>query len=69
MNRLRQITVLLGTALAAVIARIVIDGPKLVFDLTGALVLLLLACSVALRRQGRRLDQGASSQTGRGDAR
>jgi len=28
MNRLRQITVLLGTALAAVIARIVSTGPS-----------------------------------------
>lgn len=69
MHRLRQITVLLGTALAAVLARILIDGPQLASALTGALILLLLACSIALRRRGRRLDPGASSQIGRDDAR
>lgn len=69
MNRLRQITALLSTALAAVTARIVVDGPKLVSGLAGALMLLLLACSIALRRQGRRLDPGASSKNGRDDAR
>jgi hypothetical protein len=69
MIRLRQITMLLSTALAAVTARIVIDGPKLVSGLAGVLMLLLLACSVALRRQGRRLGPGASSETGRSDAR
>ena len=60
MRQLRHITLVLSTALAAVIARIVIDGPKPLFDLTGALMLLLLACSVALRRHGRRLSRGAS---------
>jgi len=30
MNRLRRISLLLGAALAAVVARIVIDGPELV---------------------------------------
>jgi hypothetical protein len=69
MNRLRRITLLLGAALAAVISRIVVDGPKLSLDLTGALISLLLACSVALRRHGRRLDPDASSEAERVDAR
>jgi hypothetical protein len=69
MNRLRRITLLLGAALAAVIARIVVDGPKLSLDLTGALILLLLAWSVALRRHGRRRDPDASSEAERVDAR
>jgi hypothetical protein len=69
MNGLRRIVLLLSTALAAVVARIIIDGPKLVSGLTGALIVVLLLCSLALRRQGRRLDPGASSETGRIDPR
>ncbi len=69
MTRRRRITLLLGAALAAVIARIVVDGPKLSLDLTGALMLLLLACSVALGRHGRRLDPDPSSEAERVDAR
>jgi hypothetical protein len=69
MKRLRRITLLLGAALAAVIARIIVDGPKLPLDLTGALMLLLLTCSVALRRHGRRLNPDASSEAERVDAR
>ena len=69
MNRLRRITMMLSAALAAVIARIVTDGPKLISGLTGALILLLLLCSVALRRQGRRLNPGPPSDTERADAR
>lgn len=65
MNRLRRITLVLSTALVAVIARIVIDGPKLATGLTGALMLFLIACSAALTRQGRRLAPGASSETRR----
>jgi hypothetical protein len=68
MNRLRRITLLVGAALAAVIARIIVDGPTLPLDLTGALVLLLLTCSVALRRHGRRLNPDASSEAERVDA-
>ena len=68
-NRLRRITLLLGAALGAVIARIVVDGPKLSLDLTGALILLLLACSVALKRHGRRLNPDASPEAERVDAR
>jgi hypothetical protein len=68
MNRLRRIILLLTVALTAVIARMVIDGPKLLGGLTGALILVLLVCSLALRRQGRRLQPGASSETERVDA-
>jgi hypothetical protein len=68
MNRLRRISLLLSAALAAVVARIVTDGPMLVGALTGALILVLLVCSLALRGQGRRLPPGASSQTERVDA-
>jgi hypothetical protein len=67
MNRLRRISLLLGAALAAVVARIVIDGPELVSGLTGSLILVLLVCSQALRRQGRRLSRGTSSETERVD--
>jgi hypothetical protein len=67
MNRLRRISLLLSAALAAVVARIVIDGPMLLGALTGALILVLLVCSLALRRQGRRLPPDASSQTERVD--
>ena len=63
MNRLRRISLLLSAALTAVIARMVIDGPKLVSGLTGAPILVLLVCSLALRRQGRRLNPDASSET------
>jgi hypothetical protein len=69
MNRLRRIILLLSVALAAVIARMVIDGPKLLGGLTGALIVVLLLCSLALRRQGVRLQPGASSETERVDAR
>jgi len=65
MNRLRRSSVLLSAALAAVVARMVIDGPMLVGALTGALILVLLVCSLALGRRGRRLHPGASSQTER----
>ena len=69
MNGLRRIVLLLSVALAAVVARIIIDGPKLVSGLTGAPIVVLLLCSLALRRQGRRLDPGASSETERIDPR
>jgi hypothetical protein len=69
MNRLHRIIVVLGVALAAVIARMVIDGPKLLGDLAAALIVVLLLCSLALRRQGVRLQPGASSETKRVDAR
>jgi hypothetical protein len=69
MNRLRRISLLLSTALAAVVARTVINGPKLLGDLTGALIVVLLLCSLALRRQGVRLQPGAPSETERVDAR
>jgi hypothetical protein len=69
MNGLRRIIFLLSAALAAVIARLVIDGPKLLDDLTGALIAVLLLCSLALRRQGLRLRPGAPSETERVDAR
>jgi hypothetical protein len=69
MKRLRRITLLLGGAVAAAIARIIVDGPKLPLDLTGALMLLLLTCSAALRRHGRRLYPYASSEAERVDAR
>ena len=69
MGRLRRISQLLGAALAAVVTRIVIDGPKLVVDLTAALIVILLLCSLALRRRGVRLrPAGASSETERVDA-
>ncbi len=68
MNTLRRISLVLGAALAAVAARIVIDGPELVDDLTAALILLLLVCSLALRRQAHQLRPAASSQTKRADS-
>jgi hypothetical protein len=40
-------SLLLSAALAAVVARMVIDGPKLLDDLTGALIVVLLLCSLA----------------------
>jgi hypothetical protein len=69
MNGLRRIILLLSLARAAVVARMVIDGPKLLGDLSGALIILLPFCSLALRRQGVRLQPGASSETQRVDAR
>jgi hypothetical protein len=69
MNRLRRMILLLSVALAAVVARMVIDGPKLLVELTGALIVVLLLCSLALRRQGGRLQPGASSETKRVDTR
>jgi hypothetical protein len=71
-ERLRRISRVLGTALAAVIARIVIDGPKPLGDLAAALILVLFLCSLGLRRQGRRLGLDPSSDTsesGSGEAR
>ena len=67
MNTLRRISVMLSAALAAVVARIVIDGPELVDDLTAALILLLLIFSLVLRRQGHRLRAGASFRTNGAD--
>jgi hypothetical protein len=61
MNRLRRISVLLSVVLAAVVARMVIDGPRLLGDLTGALIAVLLLCALALRRRGARVRPGASS--------
>jgi hypothetical protein len=55
MNRLRRISLLLSVALAAVVARVIIDGPNLLSGLTTALGVVLLLCSLALRRQGVRL--------------
>ena len=69
MNRLRRLILLLSVALAAVVARMVIDGPKPLSGLTGALILVLLLCSLRLRRQGHRLHPGAPSETQRVDAR
>jgi hypothetical protein len=69
MNRLHRIILVLSVALAAVIARMVIDGPKLLGDLAAALIVVLFLCSLALRRQGVRLQPGASSETKRVDAR
>jgi hypothetical protein len=69
MKGLHRISLLLTVALAAVVARMVIDGPKMLGGLTGALFLVLLLCSLRLRRQGRRLQPGASSETERVDAR
>jgi hypothetical protein len=69
MNRLRRIILLLSVALAAVITRMVTDGPKLLGDFTGALIAVLLLCSLALRRQGVRLQPVALSETERVDAR
>jgi hypothetical protein len=68
MKGLRRISLLLSVALTAVIARMVIDGPKLVAGLTGALILVLLLFSLRLRQQGRRLEPSTSSETRRGDA-
>jgi hypothetical protein len=64
---LRRSSLVLSAALTAVIARMVIDGPELVGGLTVALILVLLVCSLALRRRGHRLRPGASPQSKRGD--
>ena len=69
MRALRRIILLLSVALAAVIARMVIDGPKLLGGLTGALIVVLLLCSLRLRRHGHRLHPGAPSETQRVDDR
>jgi hypothetical protein len=58
MDRLRRMILLLSVALAGVAARIVIDGPNLLGDLTGALIVVLLVCALALLRQGVRLPAG-----------
>lgn len=68
MKGLRRISLLLSVALAAVIARIVIDGPKLIAWLTAALILALLLFSLHLRQQGRRLQPDAPSETKQPDA-
>jgi hypothetical protein len=62
MNGLRRIIALLSVVLVAVVARTVIDGPKLLGGLAGALVVLLLLFSLALRRHGNRLRPGDSSE-------
>jgi hypothetical protein len=62
MNTLRRIGLVLSAALTAVVAHIVIDGPELIGDLGAALILLLLLCSLALRRQGQRLRPGAPTK-------
>lgn len=67
MNRLRRLGLLLSATLAAIVARMVIDGPDLVAGLAGALILVLLVWSLALRRQAHRLRPSASSQTKRAD--
>jgi hypothetical protein len=69
MNRLSRMILLLTVTLAAVIARTVIDGPKLIGGFTGALLLVLLLCSLRLRQQGRRLHLRSTSETERIDAR
>jgi hypothetical protein len=69
MNRLRRIRALLIIALAAVIARIAIDGAKLFVVLAGALILGLLLCTLALITQGGRLRPYADSDDERSDAR
>jgi hypothetical protein len=47
----------------------VIDGPKLLGGLTGALIVVLLLCSLALSRKGVRLQPHVTSETERVDAR
>jgi hypothetical protein len=69
MKGLRRIILLLSVSLASVVARMVIDGPKLLGGLTAALIVVFLLCSIALRRQGARLQPGASSETEQVDAR
>jgi hypothetical protein len=69
MNALRRISLLLSVAFAALCARIVIDGPNRLDCLTGALILFLLLCAMALRRQGRRLQAAPRPETERVDGR
>ena len=69
MMGLRRISLLLTVTLVAVVARMVIDGPKPLSGLTGALILVLLVCSLRLRQQGRRLHPDAPSETERVDDR
>jgi phosphate starvation-inducible membrane PsiE len=69
MKRLRQIILLLAATLTALVARMVTDGPKLLGALTAALTVVLLICALAVRRQGRTLQSGGSSETGPFDAR
>jgi hypothetical protein len=68
MKGLHRISLLLGVALAAVIARMVIDGPKPLGGVTAALILVLLLFSLHLTQRGRRLRPGASSETEQSDA-
>jgi hypothetical protein len=58
MNRLRRVSLLLGIVLATVVARMVIDGPKLLLAVTAALVLALLVGSLRLEHAGRRVRPG-----------
>jgi hypothetical protein len=69
MKGLRRISLLLSVTLAAVAARMIIDGPNPLGGLTGALILVLLLCSLRLTRQGRRLQPGAIPETERADVR
>jgi hypothetical protein len=55
MHRLRQISLLLGATLLAVVARVIIDGLTLLGGLTAALIIVLLLGSLHLGRQGGRL--------------
>jgi len=59
MNRLRRISLLLGIVLATVVARMIIDGLKVLTALTAALVLALLVGSLRLRQLGRRVRPGS----------
>jgi hypothetical protein len=68
MEGLRRFSLLLSVALAAVIARLVIDGPTVAGGLTGALILALLLFSLRLKQQGRRLQPSASPETERTNA-
>ncbi len=69
MKRLRQIILLLIATLTALVARMVIDGPELLGTVIAALIVILLICALALRRQGRRLQAGGSARTEQFDAR
>ena len=65
MNRLHRIILLLSVALVAVIAHMGINGPKLLGAITAALIVVLLLCSLVLRRQGVRLRPSAWSEAER----